>query len=345
MKIRACAIQSFMLFAGFMNQALAIEITGAGASFPAPLYNKWAWTYEKIFHDKINYQSIGSGGGIKQIEAKTVDFGASDMPLTADELKKYGLIQFPSIIGGVVPVVNLDGVTPGKMKLTGEALAEIFLGQIKQWNDEKLQKLNPSLTLPNTPITVVHRSDGSGTTFLFTTYLAVVNGNWKQKVGVHTTVAWPAGIGGKGNEGVSSYVQRIKGSIGYVEYAYAFQNKLTYTQLQNKDGKFVQPSAATFKNAAASADWKAAPEFCVILVNQSGEETWPISGASFILVYQKADKAEQTKGVLKFFDWSYKNGSKLAEELYYVPLPASVTKLIEAQWSQMKDSQDKVFWP
>lgn len=330
----------------FTSPLFAAEITGAGASFPAPIYVKWGSAYEKLSQTKVNYQSIGSGGGIKQIEAKTVDFGASDMPLKADEIKKYGLIQFPTVIGGVVPVVNVEGVAPGKMKLTGEVLADIYLGKITHWNDEKIQKLNPGLKLPDTAITVVHRADGSGTTFLFASYLSAVSNDWQQKLGANATIAWPLGVGGKGNEGISSYVTRIKGAIGYVEYAYALQNKMTYTQLQNKEGAFVSPTAAAFKDAAASADWKGTPNFSVILINQAGKNTWPISGATFILMYRQQSKPEQGKATLAFFDWAYMKGGKAAEELHYVPLPAAVVKLIKEDWTKnIQDDQNKPLWP
>jgi len=335
-----------VLGAVLLNPLFAIEVTGAGASFPAPLYMKWAASYEKLSQDRINYQSIGSGGGIKQIEAKIVDFGASDMPLKSDELKQYGLVQFPTVIGGVIPIINLDGIAAGKIKLSAEVLANIFLGNINQWNDARIQKLNPDLTLPNNPITVVHRADGSGTTFLFTRYLSEVNNDWNQKLGANSTINWPVGVGGKGNEGVSSYVQHIKGAIGYVEYAYAFQNKLPYALLQNKDGAFVAPSASAFKEAAAKADWKGTANFGVLLINQTGKGSWPISGATFILMHRDQSKLEQGKATLAFFDWAYKNGGEMAESLYYVPLPKSVTKLVEDNWKQtIKDNHQKPIWP
>lgn len=325
--------------------ALAIEITGAGASFPAPIYGKWAAAYEKATQVQLNYQSIGSGGGIKQIEGKTIDFGASDMPLKTEELNAYGLSQFPVIIGGVIPIINLDGIDAGKVKLNSDLLAAIFLGKITKWNDKKIQELNPDITLPDNNITVVHRADGSGTSFLFTSYLAAVSPEWANKVGANATVSWPVGVGGKGNEGVSAYVQRIKGSIGYVEYAYAFQNKLNYALLQNKAGRFVAPTIASFKNAAASADWANTPGFAVLLIDQGGQEAWPITGASFILIYKKQAKAEQGKEVLKFFDWAFKNGEGMAESLFYVPLPDSVIKLIQDSWKKdIKDSDNKPLW-
>lgn len=325
--------------------AHAVDITGAGATFPFPIYAKWADAYKQKTGTGMNYQSIGSGAGIKQIQAKTVDFGASDMPLKADDLAKVGLIQFPAIIGGVVPVVNLDGVKPGEMKLTGPVLADIYFGKIKKWNEKPIAELNPGLKLPDESITVVRRSDGSGTTFLWTDYLSKMSPEWKDKVGASTAVAWPEGVGGKGNEGVASYVQRIKGSIGYVEYAYAKKNKMTHVALRNKEGQFVQPDDRTFQAAAAFADWKGSPNFYQILTDQPGKESWPVTGASFILVYAKPDKPENVAQVLKFFDWSFKNGQKMAEELDYVPLPDSLVKLIGDAWrAQIKDAGGKALW-
>jgi phosphate transport system substrate-binding protein len=325
--------------------AQATDITGAGATFPYPIYARWADTYKSQTGVGLNYQSIGSGGGIKQIRAKTVDFGASDMPLKADDLDKSGLIQFPTIMGGVVPVVNVEGIQPGELKLTGPVLADIYLGKIKKWNDPAIVSLNSGLKLPDEILTVVRRSDGSGTTFLFTDYLSKVSGEWKTKVGSDTSVAWPEGVGGKGNEGVAAYVQRIKGSIGYVEYAYARRNKMAHAQLINKEGQFVQPEMASFQAAAAYADWKNAPGFYQILTDQPGKKSWPITGASFILIYKQQGDAEKGLQVLKFFDWAYKNGGKLAEELDYVPMPDSVVKLIEAAWqNQISDTSGKLVW-
>jgi phosphate transport system substrate-binding protein len=325
--------------------ANAADITGAGATFPFPIYAKWAEAYKAKTGVGLNYQSIGSGGGIKQIQAKTVDFGATDAPLKGDELAKQGLVQFPAVIGGVVPVVNLDGIAPGAMKLTGPVLADIYLGKIKKWNEKPIADLNPGLKLPDENITVVRRSDGSGTTFLFVDYLAKASEEWKTKVGVSTAVAWPEGVGGKGNEGVASYVQRIKGAIGYVEYAYAKRNKMTHVSMRNKDGQFVQPDDETFQAAAAFADWKSAPGFYQILTDQPGKTSWPISGASFILVHAKADKPENTVEVLKFFDWALKNGQKMAAELDYVPMPESVVKMIAEEWkAQVKDGKGKALW-
>ena len=331
------------LFAVSMTvSAQAAEVTGAGASFPAPVYAKWADAYNKATGNKINYQSIGSGGGIKQITAKTVDFGASDMPLTPETLNKDGLMQFPTVIGGVVPVVNLSGVKPGQLKLTGAILADIYLGKITKWNDKAIAEINPGVKLPDQNIGAVRRADGSGTTFIFSNYLSKVSTEWKDKVGVGTALQWPVGLGGKGNEGVSAFVQRLPGSIGYVEYAYAKQNKLTYVLLKNADGKFVSPNDTAFK-AAAGADWTKSA-FYEILTEQHGKDSWPISGATFILMHKVQDKPEQAAEVLKFFEWSYKNGAKMASELDYVPLPDSLIKLIKTSWGQVKDSSGNVVY-
>ena len=326
-----------------LSTASAIDITGAGATFPYPIYAKWAEAYKQKTGVGMNYQSIGSGGGIKQIQNKTVDFGASDMPLKPEDLDKDGLMQFPTVIGGDVPVVNLEGVKPGELKLTGAVLADIYLGKIAKWNDAAIAKLNPGAKLPDSEITVVHRSDGSGTTFIWVNYLSKVSPEWKQKVGEGTSVAWPTGVGGKGNEGVASYVQRVKGSIGYVEYAYALQNKMTYTQVQNRDGTFVSPSSETFKAAAAGADWSKAPGYYLVLTDQPGKSAWPISGATFILLYKTQPKPDKAKEVLKFFDWAYTaEGDKLADALDYVPLPDAVTAQIRAAWkAQVKDPAGK----
>jgi phosphate transport system substrate-binding protein len=325
--------------------ALAGDITGAGATFPYPVYAKWAEAYKAQTGVGLNYQSIGSGGGIKQITAKTVNFGASDKPLTADALAKDGLVQFPTVIGGVVPVINVEGVQPGQLKLTGQILADIYQGKITKWNDPKLAADNKGISLPNTDITVVHRSDGSGTSFIFTTYLSPVSPEWKSSIGADTAVAWPTGMGGKGNEGVAANVKSIKNSIGYVEYAYAKQNKMDYVQLKNSDGQFVHPFEANFKAAAANAKWKAEEGFYQVLTNQPGKESWPISGATFILVHAKEDDAAAAKDVLKFFDWAYSNGGKLAADLDYVPLPESVTKLIRDAWKvQIKGADGKAVW-
>ncbi len=312
----------------------AADISGAGATFPYPVYAKWAATYAKDSGTRMNYQSIGSGGGIKQIKARTVDFGASDMPLQPEELEGAGLVQFPMIMGGVVPVVNIKGVQPGALKLDGKTLADIYAGKITTWDDDAIKKLNPGLELPGARVTVVHRSDGSGTSFLFTTYLSQVNADWKSKVGANTAVDWPTGVGGKGNEGVASYVKQINNSIGYVEYAYAIQNKLTYVSLQNHDGQFVQPSIAAFQAAAAGADWANARDFYRVLTDQPGAQSWPIVGASFILVYRQPKDPARAAAVLKFFDWAYANGGQAAEQLAYVPIPDSLVALVRKMWSE-----------
>ena len=327
--------------------AIAADITGAGATFPYPVYAKWAEAYKAKTGTGMNYQSIGSGGGIKQITAKTVDFGASDMPLKPEELEKGGLIQFPTVMGGVVPVVNIEGIKPGEIKLTGKALADIYLGKIKKWNDPALVELNKSVKLPNTDITVVSRSDGSGTTFIFTNYLSKVSPEWKDKVGSNTSVSWPAstGVGGKGNEGVASFVQRIKGSVGYVEYAYAKQNKLTYTLLQNREGQFVSPDSKSFQAAAAGADWKHARGFYEILTDEPGKTSWPIAGATFILFHKTQANTEKAKEVLKFFDWAYQDGDQIALGLDYIPMPDEVVNLIHAEWKgNVKDTSGKSIW-
>ena len=323
----------------------AADITGAGATFPYPIYAKWAEAYKAKTGVRVNYQSIGSGGGIAQIKARTVDFGASDMPLKPDELKTAGLMQFPAIIGGIVPVVNIDGVVSGAMKLTGPVLAGIYLGKIKSWNDKTITDLNPGLTLAAEPITIVRRSDGSGTTFNFTDYLSKVSDEWKTKVGSSTAVAWPEGIGGKGNEGVAAYVQRIKGAIGYVEYAYAKKNKLAYTLVRNKEGQYPKPDNETFQAAAAYADWANAPGFYQIITDSPGKDSWPIAATSFILLHATQDKPQVAIEVMRFFDWSFRNGGKMAEELDYVPLPDNLTSLIASAWkSEVRDASGKPVW-
>jgi phosphate ABC transporter phosphate-binding protein len=332
--------QSFVaLFAALAATAAATapvkaDISGAGATFPYPVYAKWADTYKKETNVGLNYQSIGSGGGIKQIKAKTVTFGASDAPLKGEDLKSTGLAQFPMVMGGIVPVVNLEGVKPGELVLDGPTLADIFVGKITNWNDEAIKKLNPDVKLPDQAIAVVHRSDGSGTTFNFSYYLADVSADWKSKVGVNTALEWPVGIGAKGNEGVANNVSQTGGAIGYVEYAYAKQNKLTYTDLINKDGKKVEPTAAAFSAAAANADWSSQPGYGVILANQAGAESWPMTSATWILVYQKPDDAAATAEALKFFAWSYAKGDELAAGLDYVPMPDAVVKSVEEMWGK-----------
>ena len=325
--------------------AHAIDITGAGATFPYPIYAKWADAYKNATGTGMNYQSIGSGGGIKQINAKTVDFGASDMPLKAEDLEKQGLVQFPAVMGGVVPVMNLKEVGQGELKLTGEIIANIYLGKIKKWNDPAIVALNSGIKMSDTDITVVHRSDGSGTTFLFTNYLSKASADWKSQVGEGTSVKWLTGVGGKGNEGVASYVQKLVGAIGYVEYAYAKGNKLDYAQVRNRDGQFVRPDDETFKAAAANADWAKTPGMGVVLTDQAGKTSWPMTGASFILMHAKQDKAESAREVLKFFDWSFKNGGKMAAELEYVPMPDAVVKQIQSEWkAKIKDTSGKALY-
>ncbi len=326
----------------FADASRATDITGAGATFPYPIYAKWADAYKTQTGIGMNYQSIGSGGGIKQITAKTVDFGASDMPLKPEELEKNGLMQFPTVVGGVVPVINVNGIETGKLKLTGSLLAAIYLGKITKWNDPALTGLNADLKLPDENITVVHRSDGSGTSFIFTNYLSKASDEWKSSVGEGTAVSWKTGTGGKGNEGVASYVQRIKNSIGYVEYAYALQNKMNYVQMKNRDGQFVKPDENSFKAAAAGAHWDKAPGFYEILTDEAGKDSWPISGATFILMHKVQEKPETGAEVLKFFDWAYDKGGKMAADLDYVPLPENVVKLIRAAWkAQLKDAAGK----
>jgi len=313
--------------------ATAADITGAGATFPFPVYSKWADAYKKETGNGLNYQSIGSGGGIKQIQAKTVTFGASDMPLKVQQLEKDGLIQWPMVMGAIVPVVNLEGVKPGEMVFDGATLADIYLGKITKWDDPAIKKLNPKVNLPSTAIAVVRRSDGSGTTFNFTNYLSKVSPDWKSKVGEGTAVEWPVGVGAKGNEGVSANIGQTKNSIGYVEYAYAKQNKLTYTGMVNSAGKAVQPTVAAFQAAAANADWSKAPGYYVILTNQPGDASWPITAATFILMHKEpADKAASAEAI-KFFKWAFEKGGKMAEGLDYIPMPASVVKQIEKTWS------------
>lgn len=322
----------------------AQTLNGAGATFPFPVYSKWAYRYNQLTGVKLNYQSIGSGAGIAQIKAGTVDFGASDAPLTADDLNRAGLVQFPMIMGGVVPVINVEGIKPGQLKLTPMLLADIYLGAVKKWNDAAVQKVNPGITLPNRAITVVHRSDGSGTTWIFTNYLDKVSPAWHGKVGTDKAVSWPAGVGGKGNEGVAAYVQRLNGSIGYVEFAYALQNKMTYTLLQNKDGEFISPTIESFQAAAANADWENAPGFFMVLTDQTGKASWPITGASFILIYKNQKDDKIAGKMLDFFAWCYRNGSESAKSLYYVPMPESVVKLVEDMWAKDVKSSGKTLW-
>ena len=338
-------VLSIVMSAASVGTVYAADITGAGSSFAFPIFAKWADSYKAKSKVGLNYQAIGSGAGIKQITEKTVDFGASDKPLSIADLDAKGLVQFPAVMGGIVPVLNLKGVAAGQIKLTGALLAEIYLGKIKQWDDPALVALNPALKGVDENITVVRRADGSGTTFIFTNYLSKVSADWKTKVGSDTTVQWPEGVAGKGNAGVASYVQRINGSIGYVEYAYAKQNKLSYTQLQNRDGAFVLPDDTTFQAAASFADWATAPAFAEVLTNEPGKNSWPITGATFVLVPKKAEKPASTKEVLKFFSWTFKNGAATAAQLDYVPMPANVAKLVEASWkANVKDVAGKAVW-
>ena len=324
---------------GAFAQAQANEATGAGASFPAPLYSKWAADYNKATGVKVNYQSVGSSAGIKQIDAKTVDFGASDMPLKDEELSQKGLVQFPTVIGGIVPVVNIKGIAPGQLKLSGQVMADIYLGKITKWNDPAIAALNAGVALPDATIAPVRRADGSGTTFGFTNYLSKVSPEWKEKVGEGAAVNWPTGAGGKGNEGVAAYVGRLPNSIGYVEYAYVKQNKMTFAQLKNLDGSYVSPDDATFKAAAAGADWT--KSFYQILTNQPGKDAWPITSATFILMHKNQEKPAQAATSLKFFDWAYQQGDKTAGDLDYVPMPASVKDIIIKSWGNIKDTSGK----
>ncbi|NML15401.1 phosphate ABC transporter substrate-binding protein PstS [Azohydromonas caseinilytica] len=327
------------LLTAAVGTAAAQDVTGAGATFPAPIYAKWADAYNKGTGVRVNYQSVGSGAGIKQVKAKTVDFGATDMPLKDEELAKDGLLQFPTVIGGVVPVVNVKGLQPGQLKLTGQVLGDIYLGKIKRWNDAAITALNPGLALPDAAIAVVRRADGSGTSFLFTNYLSKANAEWKSKVGEGTAVNWPTGAGGKGNEGVAAFVQRLPGAIGYVEYAYVKQNKMTYALLKNQAGSFVAPDDANFKAAAASADWN--KSFFQVLTDQPGKDAWPLTGATYILMHKTPEKAASAAAALKFFDWAYSSGDAMATELEYVALPEPLKALVRKQWAGIKGSDGK----
>lgn len=330
---------SVMAFAA-ASSAMAQDVNGAGASFPAPLYSKWAADYNKATNVRINYQSVGSGAGLRQIEAKTVDFGASDAPLKDEALKEKGLVQFPTVVGGIVPVVNISGIQPGQLRLSGEVLANIYLGKITNWDDEAIKAINPGVNLPNDLIAVVRRADGSGTTFGFTNYLSQVSAEWQKEVGEGTAVKWPTGAGGKGNEGVAAFVSRLPSSIGYVEYAYAKQNKISYAQMQNKDGQFVHPSEESFKAAAAGADWE--NTFYQILNNKPGAQSWPITTTTYILMHAKQENADKAAAALKFFDWAYTNGDKTASDLDYVALPQSVKDMIRKEWTDdIKDASGK----
>ena len=342
MKLTLKASMTLTMGAALMSFAAlsaAQDVTGAGASFPAPLYAKWAADYNKATSIKINYQSVGSGAGIRQIEAKTVDFGASDAPLKDDELAKKGLMQFPTVIGGVVPVVNIKGIAPGQLKLTGQVLGDIYLGKVTKWTDPAIKALNPTLALPDAAIAPVRRADGSGTSFIFTNYLSKANAEWKAKVGEGTAVNWPIGAGGKGNEGVAAFGGRLPNSIGYVEYAYVKQNKMVFAQMKNVDGNFVSPDDTSFKAAAAGAEWS--KSFYQILTQQPGKDAWPLTGATFILMQKVQDKPAQASSSLKFFQWAYKNGDQTAAALDYVPIPANVKLIIEKSWGEIKDSSGK----
>ena len=323
----------------FSALSAAQDVTGAGASFPAPLDSKWAADYNKATNIKINYQSVGSGAGIRQIEAKTVDFGASDAPLKDEDLAKKGLVQFPMVIGGVVPVVNIKGIASGQIKLTGQLLGDIYLGKITKWTDPAIKALNPTLALPDAAIAPVRRADGSGTSFIFTNYLSKTNAEWKTKVGEGTAVNWPVGAGGKGNEGVAAFVNRLPNSIGYVEYAYVKQNKMTFAQLKNADGNFVSPNDGAFKAAASGAEWS--KSFYQILTEQPGKDSWPLTGATFILMHKAQEKPAQATSSLKFFEWAYKNGDQTADALDYVPMPANVKAIVEKSWADIKDMSGK----
>ena len=345
MKTSVCSVLTMAaLCFGGVAAAQDITITGAGASFPFPVYSQWANKYHEMTGVKLNYQSIGSGGGIAQIKAKTVDFGASDAPLNAEELNEAGLIQFPMVMGGVVLVVNLDGVAAGQVKLTPSVLADIFLGKITKWNDAALTAINEGVTLPDLDITVVSRADGSGTTWIFTNYLDKISPEWHEKVGTDKAVEWPLGVGGKGNEGVSQYVMKVNGAIGYVEFAYALQNNMAYTQLQNGAGQFVAPTIESFQAAAANADWANAPGFYMVLTNQPGDASWPITGASFILIYKEQADAKIAEAMLNFFDWGFKHGTDIAKALNYVPMPESVIAQVESLWKSSVTAGGQPVW-
>jgi phosphate transport system substrate-binding protein len=339
------SIIAAVLGLAFAVQAQPLSLNGAGATFPYPVYSQWAHKYHQTTGVKVNYQSIGSGGGIAQIKAKTVDFGASDEPLKPEALQEDGLIQFPMLVGGVVPVVNLPGIAAGQMRLTPEVLAKIFLGKITRWDDPAIKNLNNEIALPPLNITVVRRADGSGTTWIFTTYLAKLSPEWKEKVGAGKAVSWPAGVGAKGNEGVAAYVQRVKGAIGYVEYAYALQNKMTHTMMKNGAGRFVNPDMKSFQAAAANAEWEKAPGYYLVLIDQPGEESWPITGATFILLHKDQTDAAKAGAMLKFFDWCYRHGAEIAQKLDYVPIPSKVVELVEATWAKEIKAGGKPVWP
>lgn len=346
--MKVTAAMAVMALGAMTGQAAAQSvksITGAGATFPYPVYSQWAHQYNQTTGVQLNYQAIGSGGGIAQIKAGTVDFGASDAPLASEELKDAGLIQFPMVMGGVVPVVNIAGINANELRLSPQTLAGIFMGQIKNWDDPAIKKDNPNINLPSKAVSVVRRSDGSGTTWIFTNYLSKVSAEWKSRLGNGTAIDWPVGVGGKGNAGVAAYVQRVDGSIGYVEYAYALQNKMASVMLQNKDGNYVAPNSETFQASAANADWAHADNFYLVLTDQPGEKSWPISGATFILMHKQQTKADTARAVLKFFDWAYENGDQAALKLDYIPMPDNVVELVHEQWKeQLKGSDGQTIW-
>ncbi len=341
---RVALVAACVIALGMLRPAGAAEISGAGATFPYPIYAKWAEAYKAKTGASMNYQSIGSGGGIKQITAKTVDFGASDMPLKPDALAKDGLVQWPQVMGGVVLVVNLSGIKPGQLKLDGKTVAGMYLGKITKWNDQAIAQLNPGVKLPDKAVATVHRSDGSGTNFIFTHYLSSIDPEFKDKIGENTSVDFPGGLGGKGNEGVAALAGRTDGAIGYVEYAYALQNKMTYTLLKNHDGAFVAPDSKTFQAAAANADWSKAPGFYLLLTDQPGQDSWPITGATFILMHKQQQNPDKAKAVLEFYDWAYHNGGQMAEQLDYVPMPANVVSQVEESWKQIVGPDGKPVW-
>jgi len=344
-KIAVLAVSVLLVSSsGFSQSKKDVTVNGAGASFPYPLYSKWSYKYNKLTGMKLNYQSIGSGGGIAQIKAKTVNFGASDAPMKPADLDKYGLIQFPMCIGGVVPVINVGGLKSGDIKLSPDTLTSILLGKITYWDDAKIKAENPGVSIPNVEITIIHRSDGSGTTWIFTNYLSKISSEWKNKVGVGKSVAWPTGIGAKGNEGIANYVQRVNGGIGYVEYAYALQNKLTYVKLRNKDGNYVSPENKAFQAAAANADWANAPGYYLVLTDQPGAGSWPITGASFILIYKEQTDTKIVKSMLEYFDWCYRHGSDIATELHYIPIPENVVDMVEKVWSKELKADGQPLW-
>ena len=342
--MKSLAVMIFSLIFVVPLAAQVKQINGAGASFPYPVYSQWAHAYHNAKGVQVNYQSIGSGGGIAQIRAKTVNFGGTDIPMKEEELNEAGLIQFPTVMGGVVPIFNVKGIKPGEMRLTPEVLTDIFLGKIRTWNDPKIRKLNPSLKLPKTKITAVRRSDGSGTTWIFTNYLSKVSKEWEKKVGNASAVQWPVGVGGKGNEGVAAYVGRINGSIGYVEFAYALTNNLSYVQLRNREGAYVRPTIESFQSAAANADWNNAPGFYMVLTDQPGKDSWPITGATYILMHKDQPDTATASAVLDFFDWCYKNGNDSAIKLHYVPMPESVIKAVHDHWKNNIKVSGKGVW-